>query len=77
MSEVIVFPQISKEAGATGVLATWFVKSGEAVAAGHVIAEVMVDKVALDIEAPVAGTVTLLVAEEEAVRQGDPIARID
>lgn len=77
MSETVRFPALSKDPEAQGVLATWFVRNGEQVAAGHVIAEVMVDKVSMDVEAPVAGTVTLLVAEEAAVRQGDAIATID
>jgi len=77
MSESIAFPVMSKEPDAVGVVATWFVKSGESVAAGQVIAEVMVDKVSVDIEAPAAGVVSLLVEEEASVRQGDEIARID
>jgi len=77
MSESIAFPVMSKEPDATGVVATWFVKSGETVTAGQVIAEVMVDKVSVDIEAPTSGVVTLLVEEEASVAQGDAIARID
>jgi pyruvate/2-oxoglutarate dehydrogenase complex dihydrolipoamide acyltransferase (E2) component len=77
MSEIITFPVMSKDESAQGVLATWFVKTGEAVKAGQVIAEVMVDKVSLDVEAPIAGTVTCLVDEEAAVAQGADIARID
>jgi pyruvate/2-oxoglutarate dehydrogenase complex dihydrolipoamide acyltransferase (E2) component len=77
MSEVITFPVMSKDESAQGVLATWFVKTGEPVKAGQVIAEVMVDKVSLDVEAPIDGVVTLLVDEEAAVTQGAEIARID
>lgn len=77
MSVVITFPAISKDPDASGVLATWFVASGETVKPGQVIAEVMVDKVSMDVEAPVGGVVTALVAEEAEVRQGDDIARID
>lgn len=77
MSETITFPVISKDESAEGVLATWFVRDGEAVRAGQVIAEVMVDKVSLDVEAPIDGMVTLLVEEEAAVLQGTAIARID
>lgn len=77
MSEAIVFPSISKDEDAEGVLATWFVRTGESVRTGQVIAEVMVDKVSMDIEAPIDGTVTCLVDEEAAVRQGQEIARID
>jgi pyruvate/2-oxoglutarate dehydrogenase complex dihydrolipoamide acyltransferase (E2) component len=77
MSEVIAFPVMSKDQSTQGVLATWFVQTGESVRAGQVIAEVMVDKVSLDVEAPIDGVVTLLVDEEAAVSQGADIARID
>ncbi|MEZ5118265.1 MAG: lipoyl domain-containing protein [Candidatus Nanopelagicales bacterium] len=73
----IVFPVVSKEPGSTGVVATWFSRDGEAVAAGQVIAELQVDKVSYDVEAPVAGVLRTLVAEEAEVVQGDPIARIE
>jgi pyruvate/2-oxoglutarate dehydrogenase complex dihydrolipoamide acyltransferase (E2) component len=42
-----------------------------------VIAEVSVDKVSIDVEAPIPGIVTCLVEEEAAVPQGAQIARID
>jgi len=42
-----------------------------------VIAEVMVDKVSLDVEAPVDGVITCLIEEEGTVTQGQDIARID
>lgn len=77
MAEVITFPVMSKEPGTTGVLATWFVATGEPVKAGQVIAEVMVDKVSMDVEAPTDGIVTLLVEEEAVISQGTEIARID
>ena len=77
MSEVITFPLMSKDGSADGVLSTWFVRTGESVRAGQVIAEVSVDKVSWDVEAPIAGIVTCLVEEEAAVPQGSPIARVD
>ena len=74
----VVFPPLSKETpDAEGVLATWFVADGEQVAADQLLAEVQVDKVSAEVPAPAAGTVHLLVAEDEAVKQGAPIARID
>jgi pyruvate/2-oxoglutarate dehydrogenase complex dihydrolipoamide acyltransferase (E2) component len=77
MTEVL-FPPLSKETpDAEGVLATWFVTDGATVAADDLLAEVQVDKVAAEVPAPVGGVVHLLVEEEEAVRQGRPIARID
>ena len=77
MCETISFPVMKKDETAEGVLATWFVKTGEQVKAHQVIAEVMVDKVSLDVEAPTDGIVTLLVEEESSAKQGTPIARID
>jgi len=77
LSETISFPVMSKDENVEGVVATWFVKTGERVKVHQTIAEVMVDKVSVDVEAPVDGIVTLLVEEEAAVKQGTPIARID
>lgn len=74
----VLFPPLSKATpDAEGILSTWFVSEGSTVAADQLIAEVQVDKVAADVLAPVAGTVHLLVAEEDAVTQGTPIARIE
>jgi pyruvate/2-oxoglutarate dehydrogenase complex dihydrolipoamide acyltransferase (E2) component len=74
----VVFPALSQEnPDAEGVLATWFVSDGATVAADQLLGEVQVDKVSAEVTAPAAGTVHLLVKEEEAVRQGAAIARID
>lgn len=73
----IPFPLLStKEPDAEGVVSTWFVTDGERVAEGILLAEVAVDKVDVEVTAPVAGTVALLVKEGDAVRQGTVIARI-
>lgn len=77
MPQVITFPMISNEPDAQGVLATWFVADGDVVKEGQLIAEVMVDKVSMDVIAPQDGTVSLLVEEEAAVPQGQEIARIE
>lgn len=59
------------------VLATWLCTVGDTVVAGEPIAEVMTDKVNLEIEAPVAGVVTALHGEpEDTVRIGQVIAEI-
>jgi pyruvate/2-oxoglutarate dehydrogenase complex dihydrolipoamide acyltransferase (E2) component len=63
------FPIMSEDdPDAEGVVATWYARDGETVAAGQVVAEVM---------APVAGVLRVLAAEEQAVRQGDVIATIE
>lgn len=74
----VLFPPLSKDTPeAEGVLATWFVSDGTTVAADQLLAEVQVDKVSAEVPAPVGGVVHLLVPEEETVKQGTPIARID
>ena len=73
----VPFPVMSREPDAEGVVGTWFVNHGEQVAAGQVIAEVQVDKISLDVEAPVAGTMYQYVAENAPIKQGAPMARID
>lgn len=78
MTTQVLFPMMSeKEPDSEGVVGTWFVNHGETVAAGQVIAEVQVEKVSQDLEAPVAGVLQHLVAEGVGVRQGEPVATID
>jgi len=72
----VIFPKMSNEANATGVIVTWFVESGDAVAPTTLIAEVAVDKVDAEIYPESAGTITVLVGEDEEVSQGSVIATI-
>jgi len=74
----VPFPTMSKDdPTAEGVVGTWFVNHGENVSVGQVIAEVQVDKVSQDVEAPAAGVMYQLVAEGVGITQGEMIARID
>ncbi len=78
MSVEVHFPELSKNnPGAEGVLTTWFVDDDEYVKPGELIAEVQLDKVAADVEAPAAGILRHLVNELDVVRQCGTIARID
>ena len=73
----VLFPAVSEQQpDSEGVLSTWFVIDGEVVREDQLIAEVQVDKVAVEVPAPRAGVIALLVKEDEAVVQGTPIARI-
>lgn len=73
----VPFPMMSDETDTEGVVGIWFVNHGERVAAGQVIAEVQVDKVSRDVEAPVAGIMYQYVAEGVPILQGAALARID
>ena len=72
----VLFPPVG-DADAEGVLATWFVRDGERVDEGALIAEVAVDKVDLELTAPVAGVIHLLAGEGDVRRRGAVIARIE
>lgn len=74
----IHFPAMSEnDPDAEGVVSTWFVAEGDQVEEGDLIAEVAVDKADMEILAPQSGTISLLVAEEEGVKQNAPIATIN
>jgi pyruvate/2-oxoglutarate dehydrogenase complex dihydrolipoamide acyltransferase (E2) component len=75
MTEV-VFPPTG-DAEAEGVVATWFAEEGEEVVEGDLIAEVAVDKVDMEITAPVSGVIRLLAEEGDVRKPGAVIARID
>lgn len=73
----VLFPAMSQEnPSATGVLATWFAREGEQVAAGQVVAEVQMDKVDAEVVAPTSGTLHVAVEEGVEVTQGSVIATI-
>lgn len=76
MSTEVRFPKMTDAGDASGVLATWYVEDGEQVTAGQILADVAVEKVDTEVTAPVAGTVTLAVAEEAEVAEGSVIATI-
>ena len=78
MTVDVTFPVMSKEdPTGEGVVGTWFAHDGETVTEGQLIAEVQVDKVSADVEAPSSGVLRHLVAEEGVCAQGDVIARIE
>jgi len=61
-----------------GVVSNWFVRPGTAVEAGEVLCEVQVEKVAVEVGAPVAGVVNeLLVDEREPITAETPLVTVD
>lgn len=72
----VLFPLMSEAEGATGVIVTWFVESGDQVTPTTLIAEVAVDKVDAEVYPATSGVITLLAEESTEVRQGGVIAQV-
>jgi pyruvate/2-oxoglutarate dehydrogenase complex dihydrolipoamide acyltransferase (E2) component len=64
------------DADGEGTIAAWLYAEGDHVASDVVIAELAVDKAALELRAPVAGRLLILVPAETGVRAGQIVARI-
>ncbi len=72
------FPEVSKEDPNTeGVVATWFVTDGESVLRGQLLAEVQVDKVTAEVNAPASGAIKIIIPEQAVVVQSAVIAYIE
>jgi pyruvate/2-oxoglutarate dehydrogenase complex dihydrolipoamide acyltransferase (E2) component len=72
----VLFPLMSGADGATGVIVTWFVESGDEVTPRTLIAEVAVDKVDAEVYPQTSGVITLLVEENTETLQGAVIAQV-
>jgi pyruvate/2-oxoglutarate dehydrogenase complex dihydrolipoamide acyltransferase (E2) component len=72
----VFFPQMSGKEGATGVIVTWFVESGDQVTPATLVAEVAMDKVDAEVYPAESGVITLLVEEGKEVPQGAVIAQV-
>ncbi|WP_255198547.1 lipoyl domain-containing protein [Halorarius litoreus] len=60
-----------------GVVANWFVREGAVVSAGETLCEIQIEKVSVDVPAPVAGEVaSVLVPENETFTRGDVLAEL-
>ena len=58
------------------VLVGWLAQDGAAVVKGEVIAEIMVEKVAMDLEAPASGRIAIVTPVDSPVHLGDVVAKI-
>lgn len=59
------------------VVANWFVREGSAVAAGETVCEIQIEKVSVDVPAPVDGELAVVqVAEDETFTRGAVLAEI-
>jgi pyruvate/2-oxoglutarate dehydrogenase complex dihydrolipoamide acyltransferase (E2) component len=65
------------EEGTEALLDEWLVKPGDSVAAGQVLANVMVVKTAFEVVSPAAGKITkLLVDAQGNFARGQPLAEL-
>lgn len=76
MSIDIVIPDIG-EGVTEATIVRWHRARGETVAAGELVAEIMTDKVNIEIDSPAAGVLAEIChGEDEEVRVGTVIGRI-
>jgi pyruvate/2-oxoglutarate dehydrogenase complex dihydrolipoamide acyltransferase (E2) component len=74
-TEVVVPGDLCADGAAAVVM--WLYEDGDVVGEGSVIAELVVEKVDVDLPAPASGTLRLLVPHEAEVAQGARIALIE
>jgi len=72
----IIMPKMSMTM-TEGEVATWLVKVGDQVNEGDVIAEVMTDKVDMEVESTHTGTLVEITVEDGMVAVGEPIGYIE
>ncbi len=75
-TEVIISPDLWDEE-AEGVITSWLVSDKSRVETGDLIAEIMVEKVQHEIQAPATGTLIITKAEDEIINKSDVIAHIE
>lgn len=77
MTEKVTVPNLG-ESITEATIGNWFKEAGDQVALDEPIAELETDKVAMEVNAPVAGTLKVLLAKEgETVEVGAVIAEIE
>ena len=60
-----------------GVVNTWLYANGASIKEGDVIAEIMVEKVEMEIEAPASGTLKIDAEAEAVIAKGSVIGHIE
>jgi len=72
----IIMPKMSMTM-TEGEVASWFVKVGDQVNEGDVVAEVMTDKVDMEVESTHSGTLVEIAVEDGMVAVGEPIGYLE
>jgi pyruvate/2-oxoglutarate dehydrogenase complex dihydrolipoamide acyltransferase (E2) component len=76
MTDVTV-PQDLWDTEDEGVLLTWVYAAGAIVQQGKLLAELMVAKAQLELEAPASGRLRILVQPDAVIKKGQVLARIE
>jgi len=78
MPHEMKLPSLGEDAGDEAEVSFWYVEEGESVAEGDDMVEMVTDKAAFTVPAPVAGSVVkLLVAEGDKVKVGQTMALME
>lgn len=75
MTDIVIADNLWDEGEAA--ISAWLYAEGDRVAAGAIVAELMVEKSSMEVIAPATGTLRILIAAEEPVTKGQIVARID
>jgi pyruvate/2-oxoglutarate dehydrogenase complex dihydrolipoamide acyltransferase (E2) component len=75
MTDIVIAENLWDEGEAA--ISAWLYQDGDRVAAGAIVAELMVEKSTMEIIAPATGALRILVAAEEPVAKGQIVARIE
>jgi pyruvate/2-oxoglutarate dehydrogenase complex dihydrolipoamide acyltransferase (E2) component len=76
MTDVVV-PKDLWDTEDEGVLLTWVYQDGAVVQQGKLIAELMVEKAQLELEAPASGRLRILVQPDAVIKKGQVLAKIE
>ncbi|NVK39785.1 MAG: biotin attachment protein [Oceanospirillaceae bacterium] len=76
MSIEVRVPETLWEEDSEAVITTWLASDGGAVEQGEVIAELMVQKIQYELEAPASGSLQILKDVDDVVAKGDLIGNI-
>lgn len=77
MADIIVPEGLWSEPDKTGSIVVWLYPDGAEVKEGDVVAELMVEKVTFEIEAPATGKLRIAVEPEVPVELGAVLATVD
>ena len=72
----VAIPEDMWDDDSEGAISSWFYDDGAPVQTGSVIAEIMNEKMSMELHAPASGTLRILVLAEQAVHKGQVVGHI-